>query len=701
MMEGLVLLLGAIGSLELPAAWSANDADWEEASSSSQTSLALRPGERVNDYLLLSRVRSVPSTFAPSAELAPVETGLEVRGRVPAASYLVPELLDGTQPLALAIVKGEQQKEQLALVEGEQKENATGADAPSVRPLGLPSPYEAELALASASSTFRLHRRVQRGSHGEVWRAVRADDPKGTPLVLKRLTLERGGAATLRSGLRERHFGRKFRGHSDRIARYVDTFEEMGSLWLVFRDEGISLHDLVYTTSNEDDEARGEANERSGGSDGSGGSSSFVTMRPSHAWLQLREQPGHCTLRHIVRQATEGVAAMHASSVTHRDLKPANTIIQAAGVAAASSRSDPATGEGEGDSEGGGDGEAGVGDAGVSTGVTDRRAPLPLPSVRLADLGSAVDAEVLQPHVGLYPESGPSVAEETEGYQPPEASLGHEPFDASRPAAYDLWSLGVMIIELLLGTPHVLQLSNRAEAALRIRFADQPPAVLRKLLLANALAEHCILPPPAEATRSGDTTSTAAAAATEVVAEAVTEPSVSAVKAPAAEAAEVVKAVEAGGAPAAVVAGSPPSSGPHGGSEEDESGAHGGRSRRALPGSGPQPACGKEEFAAAIASRDPLAKLRVPIDDDLVDLAWRLLKWAPAERMSAAEALLHPALAKQHPAAASSTSWWGSPRAALRSAIRKLISPPETTESSTPAADVGAQSCEAPREWPE
>ena len=145
----------------------------------------------------------------------------------------------------------------------------------------------------------------------------------------------------------------------------------------------------------------------------------------------------------------------------------------------------------------------------------------------------------------------------------------------------------------------------------------------------------------------------------------------------------------------------PPSSGPHGGSEEDESGAHGGRSRRALPGSGPQPACGKEEFAAAIASRDPLAKLRVPLDDDLVDLAWRLLKWAPAERMSAAEALLHPALAKQHPASASSTSWWGSPRAALRSAIRKLISPPENTESSTPAADVGAQSCEAPREWPE
>ena len=39
-----------------------------------------------------------------------------------------------------------------------------------------------------------------------------------------------------------------------------------------------------------------------------------------------------------------------------------------------------------------------------------------------------------------------------------------------------------------------LQLSSRAEAALRLRFANQSPDVLRRLLHANALAEHCILP---------------------------------------------------------------------------------------------------------------------------------------------------------------------------------------------------------------
>ena len=42
-----------------------------------------------------------------------------------------------------------------------------------------------------------------------------------------------------------------------------------------------------------------------------------------------------------------------------------------------------------------------------------------LPSLRLADFGSAVDAQTLQPGVGLYPGEGPSAAEETADYQPP------------------------------------------------------------------------------------------------------------------------------------------------------------------------------------------------------------------------------------------------------------------------------------------
>jgi len=334
-----VLLSAHSVRADLPALPNAPEASQLDHSSHA---LALRPGERVNDYILLSRVHSLPHTFAPS-------TALTLSEELPLLHPLA-DGFNGSSYLALALP------------------NATSAvlelDAPPPplsSPLGLPSPFEAELALASASSTFRLQRRVNRGAHGEVWRAVRADDPRGAPLVLKRMTLERGGQATLRSGLRERHFGRVFRGQSDRIARYVDTFEELSSLWLVFHDEGVSLHDLIYTPSSDDappprsdggeaprsDDADGEgpaadeseaAGAAGGAGGGGGGGGTFVTLHPSHAWLQLRRQPGHCTLRHIVRQAFEGVGTLHARAVTHRDLKPANTIIQAGGFSSSSGR---------------------------------------------------------------------------------------------------------------------------------------------------------------------------------------------------------------------------------------------------------------------------------------------------------------------------------------------------------------------------
>ena len=41
----------------------------------------------------------------------------------------------------------------------------------------LPQSFESELM--SSRTAYRLHRRVQRGSHGEVWRAVRRDDTSG------------------------------------------------------------------------------------------------------------------------------------------------------------------------------------------------------------------------------------------------------------------------------------------------------------------------------------------------------------------------------------------------------------------------------------------------------------------------------------------------------------------------------------------
>jgi serine/threonine protein kinase len=60
---------------------------------------------------------------------------------------------------------------------------------------------------------------------------------------------------------------------------------------------------------------------------------------------------------------------------------------------------------------------------------------------------------------------GPSRAEQTDEYAPPESFL-----DTSSPwllsPAFDSWSIGIVILELLLGTPNVFSVDQRTKAIL-------------------------------------------------------------------------------------------------------------------------------------------------------------------------------------------------------------------------------------------
>jgi hypothetical protein len=158
----------------------------------------------------------------------------------------------------------------------------------------------------------------------------------------------------------------------------------------------------------------------------------------------------------------------------------------------------------------------------------------------------------------------------------------------------------------------VLPLSPRAEAKLRLRFADQRPEVLERLRLANALAEFCIAPPavarrhtPRGAPFKGEAEGAAAAGGT------------------AKGAAGGWAAVGGAAAEGAAAEGAAAAAG-----EEEEGAA----------------ACGREQFLAAVRRQDPLARLGLELDEALLDLAWRLLQWRPEARISAAAALRHPAL---------------------------------------------------------
>ncbi|RLN20798.1 hypothetical protein BBJ28_00024765, partial [Nothophytophthora sp. Chile5] len=289
---------------------------------------------------------------------------------------------------------------------------------------------------------YRLKKKFDAGSHGEVWRATRRHASGGDDehFVLKRLFLELGESMA-QMGLREAHFGARLQGERH-VTRFVEYFFRPAAvmegdeneakprvpttpeLWLVFYDEGQSLRHYLY-----------EKHEVVYGSDGGGAG---VVLQPSRFWEKLRtDARGESVLREIMRQLLQGVAALHARGITHRDIKPSNILLAIPAVAPSS----PAS------------------------------AAPPTPLVKLADFGSAVDDYTLH-HLYVGADgagaSGPTQAEETREYQPPEVlfSDNGQPYDYTAPEAYDLWSVGVVFLEMVLGSPQVFLLSSRARAKL-------------------------------------------------------------------------------------------------------------------------------------------------------------------------------------------------------------------------------------------
>ncbi|KAJ8524853.1 hypothetical protein ON010_g16262 [Phytophthora cinnamomi] len=243
-------------------------------------------------------------------------------------------------------------------------------------------------------------------------------------------------------GLREAHFGALLQGEHH-VARFVEYFfrpakaVETGEvhrttpeLWLVFYDEGKSLRQYLY-----------EKLEVVYGADEHGDAGAGVVLQPSHFWEKLRtDARGENVLREIMRQLLQAVAALHARGITHRDIKPSNILVS------------------------------------IPPSSTSSTVP-PMPLVKLADFGSAVDDYTLHNLYaagggsdGSTASGGPSQAEETREYQPPEVlfSDNGQPYDYTAPEAYDLWSVGVVFLEMVLGSPQVFLISPRERAKLDV-----------------------------------------------------------------------------------------------------------------------------------------------------------------------------------------------------------------------------------------
>ncbi|KAF2605356.1 hypothetical protein F2Q70_00026300 [Brassica cretica] len=316
-------------------------------------------------------------------------------------------------------------------------------------------------------------------------------------VVLHRLllTVERGPTVYL-SGLREKHFGELFlnaysiSGSSSsaqtsspqsasseldlseeglkHIARYIEYFESRyNDIWLVFHHEGVSLSKLMYTVEEAENIPAGEKAEEA---------SHGQILRPSNWWTWLKTtDSGKEEMRRIIWQLLLGLKACHDRNITHRDIKPGKKYSDVNGSSSSvQSVIDIKSGrclKG-----------APKGDYNFKT------------KMRIIDFGSALDEFTMKHYYGSV---GPSRAEQTHDYAPPEAIMNSSWHrgPTSLTLKYDMWSVGVVILEMILGSPNVFDISSVTRALLDQHIRGWSENFKELAYKLRSFMEMCILIP--------------------------------------------------------------------------------------------------------------------------------------------------------------------------------------------------------------
>ncbi|KAI3967008.1 hypothetical protein MKW92_046135 [Papaver armeniacum] len=242
------------------------------------------------------------------------------------------------------------------------------------------------------------------------------------------------------------------------IARYIESFESrLQEIWLVFRNEGISLSKLMYTAEENGTHTNQEGGERV---------KNIQLLHPSTWWRWLRStEAGQQEMRNLIWQLLMALKSCHDRNITHRDIKPENMVI---------CFRDEETGR-----------------CLNRTPTGDRHHRL---QMRVIDFGSAIDEYTIK---HLYGSNGPSRFEQTHEYTAPEALLNVRWYQkpTSITMKYDMWSVGVVMLELILGSPHVFQIHARTQALLDPHLEGWNEDLKELAYKLRSFMEMCILIP--------------------------------------------------------------------------------------------------------------------------------------------------------------------------------------------------------------
>lgn len=255
------------------------------------------------------------------------------------------------------------------------------------------------------------------------------EDGKVLDIVMKKMSHNLEESKILYSVVREVFFG-IILYCSPNISRFLHIFEEnidnkktvensniKSHIWLVYRYEGISLGNLLF-----------EIDENG-------------SLVPSEFWWKKVKSVGvedkkENILKEILSQILQGLSHAHSFGIIHRDIKPSNIFISQ---------------------------------------IKNNFGQESL-YVRVGDWGSAMiteDDEINQKifvtnnykdiQEALYGKVGPTSEDETEGFQPPEVqfqSFRSDNDENPRKLSYDIWSVGIVMLQMIWGNLHVFSVLN-------------------------------------------------------------------------------------------------------------------------------------------------------------------------------------------------------------------------------------------------